>query len=200
MRSTRLLPVLLAFPGVALGLGGLLHPHRLLPENAERWYLLHLAGLVLFPLVGLALAAVVRGRSDPLAWVVRLSAYGYATFYTALDVIYGVGAGDVTRQQATGYERSADFSAILRTAVDLGEVGSWSLLVCAIALLVDGVRRDAWLGLVLVALPIGAWLVHSDHIFSPSGAAGIALVGVATGWAGRKVPPTRRDSLQPFAR
>lgn len=188
------MPVVLAVPGVSLGLSGLLHPHALLPDTAERWYVLHLLGLVFFPLVGVALMVLVRGRQDPLAWVVRLTAFGYATFYTALDVIYGVAAGDVTRQMGEGYQRSADFSAMLRVGVDLGEVGSWSLLACGVALVVDQMGRHRVWGLPALALPVGAWLVHIDHIFSPHGVIGMVLVGLATGALARNLPETRRES------
>lgn len=181
------MPVLLALPGLALGISGLLHPHTLVPDTAERWYVLHLAGLLVFPLVGVAFMVLVRGRNDPTAWVVRATAFGYATFYTALDVIYGVAAGDVTRGMADGYRRSADFSEMLRVAVDLGEIGSWSLLACGVALTVDQVRRHGLLGAPVLAVPVGAWLVHSDHIFAPSGVVGMLLIGVATGWAARNV-------------
>ncbi|WP_148614813.1 hypothetical protein [Nocardioides rubriscoriae] len=184
MKRDDLLPVVLAVPGVALGVSGLLHPHRLLPETADRWYVLHLAGLVVFPLVGVALMTLVRHRSDPLAWVVRVAAFTYAVFYTALDVVYGVAAGDVTRAMESGYRRSADFSAMLRVGVDLGEVGSWSLLVCAVALVVDQVGRHRLAGLPALALVPGAWLVHTDHIFSPGGVVGMLLIGVATGLLG----------------
>jgi hypothetical protein len=185
------LPVLLALPGLALAGAGLFHPHVLVPATADRWYVVHVAGLLAFPLVGLALAWLVRGRQDPLAWVVRLTAYGFAVFYTALDVVYGVAAGDVTRDMAEGYRRSADFSAMLRTAVDLGEVGSWSLLACAAALVVDQLGRHRLAGLPALALLPGAWLVHRDHIFSPGGVVGMVLLGLATGLLARNLPQDR---------
>jgi hypothetical protein len=189
-----LLPLVLAVPGLVLGISGLLHPHRLVPDTAEQWYLLHLAGLVFFPLVGVAFMVLVRGRQDPLAWLVRLTAFGYAVFYTALDVVYGVAAGDVTRGMEDGYRRSADFSAMLRVAVDLGEVGSWSLLACGVALSVDQLRRHRLGGVPALALLPGAWLVHTDHIFSPGGVVGMLLIGTATGLLARNLEPTRPRS------
>ncbi|MDO9456704.1 hypothetical protein [Nocardioides sp.] len=200
MRSRFLLPVVLALPGLALGATGLLHPHTLTPATADRWYLIHLAGLVVFPLVGVALAALMRGRQDPVAWFVRLTAYGFAVFYTALDVIYGVAAGNVTRQMEEGYRRSADFTAMLRTGVDLGEVGSWSLVVCGLALVVDQLGRHRLDGLPALGLPIGGWLVHQDHIFAPTGVAGMLVVGLATGLLARNLPKLAGNQVQPLAR
>ncbi|MEO9325516.1 hypothetical protein ABFT23_18630 [Nocardioides sp. C4-1] len=197
MKATRWMPVLLSVPGLGLGVAGLFHPHTLTPATAERWYVLHVAGLVFFPLLGLALAALVRGRHDPVAWVVRLGAAGFALFYTSLDVIYGVAAGRVTRDMGEGYQRSADFSAMLATAVDLGEIGSWSLLVAGVALVVDRVLSRSWTTAAALVVPAGAWLVHVDHIFSPEGAVGAAVIGLATGVLAahaRNSPETRWES------
>lgn len=192
------LPVLLALPGLCLALAGLFHPHHLDYDTAQRWYLLHLPGLLVFPLVGAALAALVRGRTDVLAWSVRLAAYGYATFYTALDVVSGVGAGYVTRQLGPDVPRPEAVSLMFRIGTPLGEVGSWALIACCALLALDQLRRlglSAAPGLLLV---VGAWLVHSDHIFAPLGAAGMALLGVSSGWlawVGRARPtPTHRTT------
>lgn len=200
------LAVVLALPALALAVAGLFHPHVLVPATAERWYVVHVAGLGAFPLVGLALATLVRGRHDPLAWLVRVTAFGFAVLYTSLDVVYGVAAGDVTRQMEEGYRRSADFSAMLRTAVDLGEVGSWSLLACGAALVVDQVGRHRLAGLPALLLLPGAWLVHRDHIFSPDGVLGMVLIGVATGLLAldlRNIPgrptPAEATSRRPAA-
>ncbi len=182
MRSRLFVPVTLALPGLALGAAGLVHPHRLTYATSGRWLWLHLAGLVVFPLVGVALAALVRARSDPLAWLVRLTAYGYAVFYTALDVIYGVGGGYAVRAAGPG-PRPEGVNTMLGLADSLGTVGSWSLLVCAVVLTVDALRRRGPSGLPAVALVAGAWLVHTDHIFAPAGVLGMVVLGVTTGWA-----------------
>ena len=64
-------PLLLALPGLLLAVAGLVHPHHLMYATSTRWWTLHVAGLLVFPLVGWALAALVRGRTDGLAWAVR---------------------------------------------------------------------------------------------------------------------------------
>ncbi len=135
-------PLLIAAPALALAAAGLIHPHRLTYETADRWFGLHVAGLVVFPLVGLALAWLVRGRRDPLAWLVRLAAYGYATFYSALDVISGLAAGYVTREMGADYERGSEVRLLFQIGTPLGEIGSWCLLVAALAVSVDAIRRS----------------------------------------------------------
>ena len=170
--------LLLGLPGVVLAVAGLFHPHHLTFDTSQRWYALHVPGLLVFPLVGLALAELVRGRGDAVAWLVRLAAYGYATFYTALDVISGIAAGYVTHELGPGVPRPAEVRLLFRIGTPLGEVGSVCLVVCCALLTVDLlVRRRAWPALLLVP---GALLVHADHIFAPRGVAGMVLIGVGT--------------------
>jgi hypothetical protein len=179
-------PVLLAPPALALAAAGLLHPHHLTFDTSWRWFTLHVAGLVVFPLVGWALAELVVGRRDPLAWLVRLAAYVYATFYTALDVVSGLAAGWVTHQLGPGVPRPEAVTQLFRVGTPLGRVGEWALLLVVLALVVDRLvrhRADAATWAVgAVTLVPGAWLVHVGHIFAPEGVAGMALLGAGTAW------------------
>lgn len=180
-------PALLALPALTLAVAGLFHPHHLTYDTSWRWYTLHLPGLAVFPLVGWALAELVRDRRDALAWVVRIAAYGYATFYTALDVVSGVAAGYVTHELGPGVPRPEAVSLLFRIGTPLGHVGSVALLACCGLLTVDlVVRRRAWPALLLVP---GAVLVHVGHIFAPTGVAGMLLLAVGTGgtaWSARR--------------
>lgn len=173
------LAVLVALPGLALAVAGLGHPHHLDYATARWWFGLHLAGLAVFPLVGLALVRLVRGARDPLALLVRLAAYVYATFYTALDVVSGLAAGWVTRGIGPGVPRPREVSLLFAVGTPLGRVGEAALLVAVLAvavrLLLRGAARAA---VAAVALVPGAWLVHTDHIFAPRGALGMALLGL----------------------
>lgn len=170
----------MALPGLALAVAGLFHPHHLTYDTSWRWYALHLPGLLVFPLVGAALAVVVRGRRDPVAWLVRLAAYGYACFYTALDVVSGIGAGWVTHQLGPDVPRPPAVSQMFRIGTPLGEIGSWCLLVAAVVLLVDTVARTGVRGAGAVLLVPGALLVHVGHIFAPEGVVGMVLVALGT--------------------
>lgn len=188
-------PVLLALPALLLAVAGLFHPQQLDYETSWRWYALHVPAMLLFPLVGAALATLVRGRRDLVSWWIRGTAYVYAVFYTALDVISGVGAGFVTSQLGPDVPRPDAVRLLFRIGTPLGEIGSWALIACCAALALDQVlrfRQSALVGLLLVP---GAVLVHEGHIFSPVGVAGMALVGVGTGalaqnWL-KPHPPTR---------
>ncbi|KQW48348.1 hypothetical protein ASC77_06180 [Nocardioides sp. Root1257] len=186
-------PLLLALPALLLAVAGLLHPHHLSYGTSWRWFTLHLPGLLAFPLVGVALAALMGRRTDPLAWAVRLAAYVYATFYTALDVISGVAAGYVTHELGPGVPRPEAVSLLFRIGTPLGEIGSWALLVTCALVVVDQVRRHGARGAVAVVLLPGAWLVHIGHIFAPEGVAGMLLIALGTAVTSA-TDATRRES------
>lgn len=180
MRTRLTLAILVALPGLTLAGAGLFHPQGLNYDTALRWYALHIPGLLVFPLVGVALAVLVRGRGDLVAWIVRLSAYTYATFYTALDVINGITAGYVTRQLGPGVPRPDEIRLIFDIGRPIGDVGEWGLLVCCLAIAVDQVVRYRVRGLPALALIPAAWLVRTDHIFSPLGVLAMTVIALTT--------------------
>ncbi len=185
---------LLAAPGLVLALAGLTHPHHLTYATSRWWTLLHLAGLVVFPLVGIALAALVSGRRDPLAGFVRATAYLYATAYTALDVISGVTAGYLTHR-AGDVPRNDTISHVFAIGSPVGEVGSVALIACSVVLVGTAVVRYGVVAVPGLALVAGAYLVHVDHIFSPWGSLGMALVGLGTAWLGHLQGRWRHSSV-----
>ena len=186
-----------AVPGLALGVAGLFHPTHLDEATAHRWWTLHVPGMVFFPLVGVALVLLFRGRRDPVAAVAVLAASTYAIFYNALDVLSGVGAGWVTSRLPGGTPRPDEVRSLFRIGTPLGEIGSWALLLAAVVIAADALRRHGLVGAPGLLLVPGAWWVHTDHIFAPWGALGMALVGFGTAglwWAQLSTPPARKES------
>ncbi len=57
------------------------------------WLVLHLANLVLFPLVGLAAWLLVQGREDRAAGVARIAIAVFIPMYAAFDALAGIGTG-----------------------------------------------------------------------------------------------------------
>lgn len=171
-----------AAPALVLALAGLFHPQHLTHQTSGTWWGLHVAGLFAFPLVGLALAAQVRGRRDPVAVVAALAAFVYATAYTALDVINGIGAGFVTSRLAMGEPRPDEVRSLFAIGSPLGSVGSWALVLAAVLVSVDAVVRRGGRAAPALLLVPGAVLVHTDHIFWPLGVLGMLLVAVGTAW------------------
>lgn len=177
--------LLFALPGVLLAAVGVTHPHHLTADTASYWWQLHVALAPLFPLLGLALAALVTGRRDPLAWAVRVLAYGYAVFYTALDMLAGVATGysvDLAIRVGDGPAPAA-LPRLYGIGNDLGEIGTWALLAAAVLVAADAVRCAG-----LRALPPGLLLVIASvsfldsHIYRWRGVVTVLLIGVATGW------------------
>ncbi len=184
-----LIPLLFALPGLGMAAGGVLHPPRLAAQHAATWRDLHVLGIAGFPLVGVALGllylpTLTRAARRAPRWPVTAAAlvlsFVYATFYSALDVLAGVGNGQIVLA-AGDAERPQAVNVLFGFAGRLGEVGSWALVIAAVVVAVDhlvryGVRAAG--GLLLVP---GAWLVHERHIFPPEGVVGMVLLGVGTG-------------------
>ncbi len=180
--------LLLAAPGVMLGAVGMTHPHRLSPDSAEHWFWMHLVGVFVFPLVGLALYWLVRGRRDVLAIGVLFGVCVYATLYTALDVVSGIGNGYVTWQLGEDADpRPAAVSLAFRIGTKMGDVGAWALFLAAVLIAIDVLRRHgARLGTILplVVLLAGSFVLREEHIFWFWGSMSCLAIGVGTGWLG----------------
>lgn len=180
MTARRLGPVVaVAAPGLVIAVLGLFHPTFLAPSTAAVWWQLHVVLLPLFPLLGAALWLLLRGERGPVAWLARLAAYVYAAFYTALDVLAGIGAGYLTDRLQGGSQEANDLRAL---GNDLGMVGSWAFLVAAVLTGVLLVRRDGRAALPGAVILFGgaANFLHG-HIYWPVG--GLAMLGVAGGCA-----------------
>ena len=173
--------VLCALPGLILGVAGLWHPAHLNAATAHTWWTLHVAGLFVFPLVGVALMALVWSRRDVVAVLVVLTAYVYATAYSALDVISGIGAGYVTDHLPAGAPRPDEVRSLFAIGTPLGRIGSTALILAALLVTFDAVRRVGARGVVGLLAVLGAVLLQRFHIYPPWGSAGIALVGLGTG-------------------
>ena len=181
----------LALPGVALGVVGLFHPMQLSYDTSRTWWLLHVPGLFVFPLVGVALMVLFRGRRDVVAVLAVLSAFAYATAYTALDVVSGMAAGYVTHRLGPGVPRPDEVRHLFALGRPFGEWGSWALLLAAVLVAGDALWRHGLRAVPAVAMVLGAYLVHVSHIFAPEGVAGMVLVGLSTAWVAYVQPDQR---------
>lgn len=176
--------VLLGAPGVLLGIVGTTHPMHLTPSTAHQWFVIHVGGLFVFPLVGVAVAWLVWGRRDLLALGVVAASYVFAVCYTALDVVSGVGNGYVTdRLGAAAVPRPDAVTLAFHIGSRLGDVGAWALFVAGVLLGVDAVRRHGGRSAPpILLLLVGSWLLRTDHIMLPWGAPACVAIGVGTGW------------------
>jgi hypothetical protein len=174
---------LAALPPLTLAAAGITHPANLTPATGAYWRDLHIALLPVFPLLGLAPWLVVRGRGAVLRWLAGLLGYVFAAFYTALDVLAGIGAG----AQETDAAGDRAVGILFHQADLLATVGVRAYLAAAVlaAAATIGTARPAALRLAAIA---GAVLTVSaavsfqhSHIFWPRGV--LTMLVLAAGWA-----------------
>lgn len=185
--------LLLAAPGLALAAVGITHPENLTYDSAEHWWVMHLVLLPLFPLLGLALAGLVRRRNDAVGWSVRLLAFVFAVFYGALDVLAGIGAGFVTDRGGADPQAGSPMAVRSLFAIgnDLAEVGVLALLVACVVVAGDHVRRHRLAAAAPAVLLVAASVSFLDsHIYRWVGVLTVALIGLATGWLGALGSPS----------
>lgn len=168
--------VAVALPPLALAAVGVTHPSDLTPESAEYWRNLHIGILAVFPLLAFAPWLVVRGRTAIVSWTVGVLGFVFAAFYTALDVLAGIGAGGL---QFDGHGDVV--GTVFRLGNNLGDVGSYAFVaasVIAAAFSVTWSGARAVPGAVLVIA--GSLLFLERHIYFPVGVAG--QLCLAAGW------------------
>ncbi len=111
-----------------LGIVGATHPARLTHATAHHWFVMHVVGVLVCPLVGVALMFLLRGRRDLVAVVAILAAYVYATCYTAPDVVSGVGLRD--RPVGAGTPRPDAVRLMFHIGTRFGGRGGVGALPC----------------------------------------------------------------------
>ena len=183
--SRRTLALLVALPALACAIVGLTHPMHLTEASAEYWRNMHIALIPIFPLIGLAPWLIARQAG---VWFGRAGAilgYGFATFYTALDILAGVAGGALVMagdSEVTG--------AVFGIGRILANVGVVSLVA---GCLVAGVAAFRTAG--VAALPgallatVGAVLVQPGHVYLGLGT--VAMVLFAGGFVAMAFAVTR---------
>jgi hypothetical protein len=178
MRRQRIImfTVLIAPPLVLAG-AGLAHPMRLTAATAGSWHDLHVLLLPIFPLLGLGPWLLVRRENPVLGQVAAVLGFAYAVFYTALDVLAGIGAGSLARAGVDGGP-----SVLFGQADDLVRYGVWAYLVATLLVAAVMLRRVGVAAIPGAVLIIGgAWSFLDSHIFWPRGV--LTMLALAVGWA-----------------
>jgi hypothetical protein len=174
--------VLVGIPPLVLAVAGLAHPMVLDPGTSQRWTVLHVVLIPVFPMLGFCLWLLLRGETGLLALVGRVAAFLYACFYGALDAINGVATGALVAGAPAA--AAAAQESLLRPVFDLGNVLGWIgsgafLLAAAVTsgLAVRRVGRPAAPGAVLTVLAAVSFL--DSHIYWPRGV--LTMIGLAVG-------------------
>lgn len=194
--SRPLRALLVGAPAFAIGLLGLAHPTFLTPTTADRWRLVHVLLLPLFPLLGGALLYLLRQARGPIAWVARVLAFGYAVLYGALDSIAGIGAP--AQVQARG--RGAPIGDLFAAGDQLGHLGVLGLVL---SVLLTGAllwrRHGSALALAgAVVSALCSYGLYKHHIFPPLGVLSLLGIGaglVLMGWVEQGVAAHRHEDL-----
>lgn len=183
-----------ALPGLALAaIGYLVHPGFLDASTARAWWTVHVLLIPVFPLISVAVAVLLRGVRNPFAWLALVAAYGFATFYTALDVLSGIGAGLAVE---AGYGELV--GRLFAVGDALGRAGVWMLLAAALLTGAALARRDGVRVLPGVVVLAGSCFPFmTGHIFHPTGVYAMVGVGVGTALiaAARREPAAVRESV-----
>ena len=163
-------------PPVVVGLAGITHPDHLTQDASLYWRNLHVVFLPLLPLLALGPWVIASAVDRKLGYLAAGLGYLYACFYTALDVLAGVGAGGLKNEDADGTRVLFDLAA------DLGQVGSVAFIVAtavAAGCALSATRVRAVPGSVLVF--VGAYGYMEEHVYWPAGVA--SMFALAAGWA-----------------
>jgi hypothetical protein len=186
--------VLVALPGVLLGLAGLAHPLFLTPETAERWRLVHLLLLPVFPLLGASVWLLLLGERGALAWTARGLAFVYAVGYSALDAIAGVGASNQVQRSAARGDARPPIEDLFEIGDPVGQAGVVALALAVVLTAIILLQRGAGpLAPAGAALAVGgSYLLYRHHVFPPRGVLGVLVIAAGLGLmavvAHRRVP------------
>lgn len=177
-RSTVLTAIAVGVPPLVLAAVGVTHPDTLNAASARYWRDLHIGILAVFPLLGFAPWLLVRGRRLWLSWAAGVLGFVYAAFYSALDILAGIGSGGLEHE---GHHDAIGVTFALGDGIGL--VGSVAYLAACLlaggfAVRMSGLR--ALPAALLVAFGSGLFL--AEHIFFPLGV--IGQLCLALGWVG----------------
>jgi hypothetical protein len=181
---------LVTAPPLLLAVAGLAHPRVLEAVTADRWAVLHIVLLPVFPLLTLGLLVPLWGRprrdaagvATVVAWA---GCFLYAAYYTGLDAVAGIAAG-----RAAGAGAHAAVGRLFATGDALGRAGAYALAVAALAACAVMLSRHG-AGVVpgAVVLLACCWSFTDSHIFWPRGV--VTMLGFALAYGLLAVATTR---------
>jgi hypothetical protein len=168
----RTLVLLVAVPALLCAVIGLTHPPHLNAASAEHWRNMHIALIPIFPLVSLAPWLLARRAGTWFGRAGAVLGYGFAVFYTSLDLLAGVAGGALV---ASGHSDAT--GPIFAVARVLGSIGVVALVLgCLLAgFAAFSVAGLATLPGALLAT-VGAVLVQPGHIYLGLGTVAMLLL------------------------
>lgn len=188
MRWGRIL--IIAGPALVLAAVGSTHPRGLTADTAAWWTTMHTLLLPVFPLLALSLWLLLSDVRGAFAWAARVAAFGYAAFYSGLDVLAGIGTGGLVQRGSA--PDSPEVAGLFALGNDLGAVGVWCFLAACLATSVALTLRFGRRILPGVALlVVSAVSFRDSHIYWPVGVATMLGLALGLGLLAAAVTPGR---------
>lgn len=175
-RTTLKMLIAVVLPPAAIAILGTTHPQHLTQDDSLFWRNLHVVLLPLFPLLALGPGLVAKSVDAKFGRIALLLGFVFATFYTALDVLAGIGAGGLKHEGKNG------LGVLFDLASTLGEVGSIAFIgatAIAAGCVIHVAKWKALPGTLLVLA--GAFGFMEEHVYWPGGV--LSMVALAAGWA-----------------
>jgi hypothetical protein len=151
-------------------------------EQVTAWMIVHIGTLVLVPLLAGVVYLLLRGVDGVAALVSRIALAVFAVFYTAWEVLIGLGTGILVDQvnslpeaeRATGAKLVESFtdSSLIRTFELIGDF-AWLIAVVAAGVALFR-RANAGSSVAVVLLLVVSAVPIAWHV-PPFGPAGLAL-------------------------
>ena len=191
--TSRAVPIAAVAVGpLVLAAVGLTHPALLALESAPWWTTMHLALLLLFPLIGAAVWVLLRHDTTWLGWAGRVAAAAFAVLYDGLDAVAGVATGTIV---LAGADPDSELvTALFLASKPLGWAGLTALAISIVVVLVSHLRAAASLPILAstaLVLAVSLYLFATGHIYWPRGV--LAMIGLAVGFVLVELAVRRRD-------
>jgi len=174
------------------------HPGDLLKLDLSTWLAVHYLQIPLFPLVGLAVVVLLRGRTDIAATISRVAMFVFAVSYIAFDTAAGVVTGVLVEAARASGNPEAWRPAIdavwthpivggspLKAAPFLAALGGVALSLGAVTAAISLKRAgSSWAPVALLALSSFGLGIFKTHAWpgGPLTFAGIAVAGAWLEW------------------
>ena len=158
-----------------------------LQDDVSRWLVVHVGTMIFIPLLAVAIYLLVRGIENTAAQVCRIALATFALFYTAWEVLMGIGTGVLVQavnglpaaERATGSNLVSEFTEniFVRDFGVFNIIGSLSLITATIAAGI-ALRRQAGVPLsVPILLGLCGFMIAAHP--PPFGPIGLVLFTAA---------------------
>ena len=152
-------------------------------DTVTRFLVVHIGMMLFIPLMGVVIYLLLRGVEGTVAWVSRIALVPFVVFYSAWEVLHGIGVGILANElnglpqarPALREEVVQDFAehVLIGPFGIFGSIGSTGLIVAAIAAGIALYRRGGAPVSVPVLLAVSGLLITSHP--PPYGPTGLVL-------------------------